>query len=279
LLELLDPEQNANFLDHYLDVTVDLSKVLFICTANVVDTIPEALLDRMEIIEVSGYVAEEKIAISNQYLIPQIIKSTGVLREKIEISENALKTLIKSYCRESGVRNLQKQIEKIFRKVAFKLVKDKVEHIAVAEDNLQEYVGKPVFTSDRMYLETPPGIVMGLAWTSMGGSCLYIESTLSEPLPPLPNVSNENKDTGSSSSAAPPAPSPGGGSMAVTGRLGEVMKESMQIAYTYAKSFLAKKDPENKFLQRASIHVHVPEVYGFTIRLLCIFIGIFSLKI
>jgi Lon-like ATP-dependent protease len=175
-------------------------------------------------------------------LIPQAVKSTGVQPDKIDINEGALKTLIKSYCRESGVRNLQKQIEKIFRKVAFKLVKDKVEHIAVAEDNLQEYVGKPVFTSDRMYLETPPGIVMGLAWTSMGGSTLFIETTLSKPL----DLSPDNKEQGS---------------MVVTGRLGEVMKESMQIAYTYAKSFLAKKDPENKFLQRASIHVHVPEVH------------------
>lgn len=220
---------------------VDLSKVLFVCTANVIDTIPEPLKDRMEIIEVSGYVAEEKVAIAKQYLMPQAIKNTGVQTDKLEITDEALNTLIKHYCRESGVRNLQKQIEKIFRKVAFKLVKDKVEHIRVEDANLHEFVGKPVFTSDRMYLETPPGIVMGLAWTSMGGSTLFIETTLSKPI----DLSPDAKDHGS---------------LASTGRLGEVMKESMQIAYTYAKSFLTKRDQNNKFLQRGHIHVHVPEV-------------------
>ena len=146
-----------NFLDHYLDVTVDLSKVLFVCTANVIDTIPEPLKDRMEIIEVSVYESEEKISISRQYLIPQCIKLTGVKKENIEITDEALNTLIKYYCRESGVRNLQKQIEKIFRKVAFVLVKDNLTFVKIDNANLHEFVGKPVFTSDRMYLETPPG--------------------------------------------------------------------------------------------------------------------------
>merc|ERR1719348_2591593 len=122
LLELLDPEQNANFLDHYLDVTVDLSKVLFICTANQLDTIPEPLRDRMEMIEVSGYVAEEKVAIAQKYLIPQAITATGIDSEKVTVSQEAIHRLIRAYCRESGVRNLQKQVEKIFRKSAFKLV-------------------------------------------------------------------------------------------------------------------------------------------------------------
>lgn len=149
--------------------------------------------------------------------------------------------MIKSYCRESGVRNLQKQIEKIFRKAAFKLVKEKIDHINVMNENLHEFVGKPVFTSDRMYDETPPGVVMGLAWTSMGGSTLFIETTLSRPL----DLSPESKEQGS---------------LTVTGHLGEVMKESVQIAYTYAKSFLVQNDPDNKFLQRGFIHVHVPEV-------------------
>jgi Lon-like ATP-dependent protease len=241
LLELLDPEQNHNFLDHYLDVPVDLSKVLFVCTANVIDTIPEPLKDRMEIIEVSGYVAEEKLAIAKQYLIPQAIKLTGVKAEQISISDEALHRLIKSYCRESGVRNLQKHIERIFRKAAFKIVKEKLEHVNVSENRLHDFVGKPIFTSDRMYLETPPGVVMGLAWTSMGGSTLYIETTLAK----LLDTAAESKEIGA---------------LTVTGSLGNVMKESVQIAYTYAKTFLVKLDSKNQFLQRGQIHVHVPEV-------------------
>jgi len=240
LLELLDPEQNFNFLDHYLDVPVDLSKVLFVCTANVTDTIPDPLRDRMEIIEVSGYVAEEKLAIAKQYLLPLAINHSGVKQEQLILSDDALNRLIRSYCRESGVRNLQKHIEKIFRKVAFKLVKENLQNIDVNVDNLQEYVGKPIFTSDRMYDVTPPGVVMGLAWTSMGGSTLYIETSLIRPLDKSPD-SKEN------------------GSVATTGHLGEVMKESVQIAYTFAKSFMLKHQPDNLFLLRAHLHVHVPE--------------------
>lgn len=165
---MLDPEQNVNFLDHYLDVAVDLSKVLFICTANVLDTIPEPLRDRMEMIEMSGYVGEEKLAIAKQYLIPQAMTDSGLKNEQIEIKDDALLALIKSYCRESGVRNLQKHIEKVIRKVAFKIVKKESEHLTVSDENLNDYLGKPIFTQDRMYLETPPGVVMGLAWTAMG---------------------------------------------------------------------------------------------------------------
>lgn len=199
LLEMLDPEQNVNFLDHYLDVSVDLSKVLFICTANVVDTIPEPLRDRMEMIDMSGYVAEEKLAIAKQYLVPQVrnsvfkfyikvfnlkivyfqaMKDSGLSQEQITIEDSALNTLIRSYCRESGVRNLQKHIEKVHRKVAFKVVKKEAEKVDVISDNLHEFVGKPVFTHDRMYEITPPGVVMGLAWTAMGGSTLFIETSI-----------------------------------------------------------------------------------------------------
>uniref|UniRef100_A0A8C6VVP5 Lon protease homolog, mitochondrial n=1 Tax=Nothobranchius furzeri TaxID=105023 RepID=A0A8C6VVP5_NOTFU len=167
LLELLDPEQNANFLDHYLDVPVDLSKVLFICTANITDTIPEPLRDRMEMINVSGYVAQEKLAIAERYLVPQLRKVCGLTEEKSSISSEALGLLIRQYCRESGVRNLQKQIEKVFRKVAFSIVSGDQSSATVTPDNLQEYVGKPIFTVDRMYDITPPGVVMGLAWTAL----------------------------------------------------------------------------------------------------------------
>lgn len=168
LLELLDPEQNANFLDHYLDVPVDLSKILFICTANVLETIPEPLRDRMEMIDMSGYVAEEKLSIAKQYLIPQAMRDSGLKKENINLTDEALTLLIKSYCRESGVRNLQKHIEKVVRKVAYKVVKDEKAFIEVSPGNLQDFVGKPVFSQDRMYYETPPGVVMGLAWTAMG---------------------------------------------------------------------------------------------------------------
>lgn len=167
LLELLDPEQNQNFLDHYLDVPVDLSKVLFICTANVIDTIPEPLRDRMELIEMSGYVPEEKLAIAKQYLIPQAQKDSGVTGDKIVLEDNSLNVLIKNYCRESGVRNLQKHIEKLVRKVAFKIVKKECEKFEVSEDNIQSLLGKPIFTHERMYETTPPGVVSKLNFRAL----------------------------------------------------------------------------------------------------------------
>lgn len=243
LLELLDPEQNANFLDHYLDVPVDLSKVLFICTANVIDTIPEPLRDRMELIEMSGYVAEEKVAIAKQYLIPTAKKDSGVTDDNIEIQESALSSLIKSYCRESGVRNLQKHIEKLVRKVAFKLVKKECEKFEVTDQNLQQLVGKPIFTHERMYELTPPGVVMGLAWTSMGGSTLYIESARRKLTRPSEKPDKPNSD----------------GSLEITGNLGDVMKESARIALTVARNFIQQKDESNNFLESAHIHLHVPE--------------------
>ncbi|XP_046441965.1 lon protease homolog, mitochondrial-like isoform X2 [Daphnia pulex] len=249
LLELLDPEQNKNFLDHYLDVPIDLSKVLFICTANVLDTIPEPLRDRMEMIDVSGYVAEEKMNIAEKYLIPQARRDTGVADTQVTIESDALQTLIKSYCRESGVRNLQKQVEKIFRKAAFKLVQGDVESITVGRQNLQEFVGKPVFTHDRLYEITPPGVVMGLAWTAMGGSTLYIETSLRKPLRTKSSKRLEDKE----------GKEDGQGSMELTGNLGDVMKESVRIAYTVAKMFSAKIRPDDSFFSEAHIHVHVPE--------------------
>lgn len=239
LLELLDPEQNANFLDHYLDVPVDLSKVLFICTANVIDTIPEPLRDRMEMINVSGYVAQEKLAIAERYLVPQLRSLCGLTEEKASISSDALSLLIKQYCRESGVRNLQKQVEKVFRKVAFCIVNGEQTRVMVTPENLQEFVGKPIFTVDRMYDVTPPGVVMGLAWTALGGSTLFIETSLRRP----PGG----------------ADSKGEGSLEVTGQLGDVMKESAKIASTFARAFLMTQEPENHFLINSHLHLHVPE--------------------
>ncbi|XP_047996272.1 lon protease homolog, mitochondrial isoform X1 [Leguminivora glycinivorella] len=238
LLELLDPEQNANFLDHYLDVPIDLSRVLFICTANVVDQIPEPLRDRMELIDMSGYVAEEKLAIAQQYLVPTARKNCGLTDEQLNLTSEALTTLIKSYCRESGVRNLQKHIEKISRKVAYKIVKQEAENLTVDDSNLSELVGKPTFKHDRMYAVTPPGVVMGLAWTAMGGSTLYIETALR-------NALQDDKSPM--------------GSLELTGHLGDVMKESARIALTVARNYMHKHHPDNTFLNTSHIHLHVPE--------------------
>ena len=288
LLELLDPEQNNSFLDHYMDVPVDLSKVLFVCTANMTDTIPRPLLDRMEMIELSGYVADEKMAIAERYLAPQAKELSGLKDVDVSLDKTAIEELIKSYCRESGVRNLKKQIEKVYRKSALNIIKDVGEevfaeekaltdegkaameeakkdhsdvketsgnienettekprkalkvpdsvHISILKDNLKDYVGPPVFTSDRLYETTPPGVAMGLAWTSMGGAALYVESILENAL----NAASR----------------PG---LERTGNLKNVMKESTIIAYSFAKSVLARDFPDNKFFEKAKIHLHCPE--------------------
>ncbi|EAS29398.3 ATP-dependent protease La [Coccidioides immitis RS] len=280
LLELLDPEQNSSFLDHYMDVPVDLSKVLFVCTANMTDTIPRPLLDRMEIIELSGYVADEKMAIAERYLAPAAKELSGLKEVDVKLDKNAIEELIKSYCRESGVRNLKKQIEKVYRKAALKIIQNLREeepteedvvreevraaqeavkngkeaedlnretpllpanvpddvHVVITKDNLKDYVGPPVFTSDRLYEVTPPGVAMGLAWTSMGGAALYVESILQ--------------------SALTPSSQPG---FEQTGNLMTVMKESTVIAYSFAKSVVAKDFPGNKFFEKARLHLHCPE--------------------
>ncbi|KAJ3272043.1 ATP-dependent Lon protease pim1 [Terramyces sp. JEL0728] len=246
LLELLDPEQNNSFLDHYMDVPIDLSQVLFVCTANSLETIPGPLLDRMEVISLSGYVAEEKVAIASKYLSPQSVEASGLKEYKVNLKEDAILALIRNYCRENGVRNLKKHIDKIYRKAAFKIVNESLSKDAVLDitpESLKDYVGSPVFTSDRMYENTPAGVVMGLAWTQMGililnvgGSSLFIESVLESTL----------KDDGKPSFHR-------------TGQMGDVMKESSTIAYTYAKAFTAQRFPENRFFDHANIHMHVPE--------------------
>ena len=278
LLEVLDPEQNNSFLDNYLDVPIDLSKVLFVCTANTLDTIPRPLLDRMEVIELTGYVADEKVQIAERYLVPQARKTAGLTNTNVELTEDATVALMKHYCRESGVRNLKKQIEKIYRKAALNILKKMGEttdpvvdtkasaknttveeeskdieiekeedngkamivpddiNLTITPENLKDYVGPPIYTTDRLYETTPPGIVMGLAWTSMGGCSLYVESVLEQPLHNCKHPTLER-----------------------TGQLGDVMKESSRLAYSFSKMFLAKKYPENRFFQQASIHLHCPE--------------------
>lgn len=188
----------------------------------------------------SGYVAEEKVAIAKQYLIPQAQRDCGVTDENVHLSDEALNVLIKCYCRESGVRNLQKHVEKLIRKIAFKLVKKECEKFEVTEGNLQTFVGKPIFTHERMYDTTPPGIVMGLAWTAMGGSTLYIE-------------------TAKRKLFESPAKKEGEGSLEVTGHLGDVMKESARISLTVARNFITQIEEGNNFLETSHIHLHVPE--------------------
>lgn len=245
LLEVLDPEQNGMFTDHYLDIPFDLSKVLFICTANMEDTIPGPLADRMEFIRLSGYIMKEKVEIAKNYLSPHAAKSSGFKEDQVVINEDALENLIKSYCREAGVRSLEKEIQKIYRKLALKVVRMKEEEVpaqlVVDSDSLETYVGKPKFISDRLYDVPPPGVVCGLAWTSMGGSTLYIES-----------MTNTRAGDGNEEE------SKGKGSVLVTGLLGEVMQESSKIAMSVAKQFMNRIDSSNKVLDVSDIHLHCP---------------------
>ncbi|XP_039273310.2 lon protease homolog, mitochondrial-like [Styela clava] len=242
LLELLDPEQNQNFLDHYLDVPIDLSKVLFICTANDPSPIPEALRDRMEMIEVSGYVAQEKLSIAKKYLVPQTENMCGLSKAETQIEDTAIEAIIKNYCRESGVRNLLKHIEKIYRKAALDIVNKKEKQIIIKPENLEGYIGKPLFTSERMYDITPPGVIMGLAWTSLGGSSLFVECCEKRPRDP-PAADGKVRDS----------------SFELTGRLGEVMKESARIAITFAGNYMREREPGNQFFNGCHLHIHVPE--------------------
>lgn len=237
LLEVLDPEQNNDFLDHYLDVRVDLSNVLFILTANIIDGIPEPLRDRMEILRLSGYILEEKVQIAKKYLIPRNRARMGLKASDITFNIDALKQIINGYAREAGVRNLENHIKKIMRKVAIKIVKEeergkKRKSFTIKEKVLHDYLGKPVFTSDRFYEKTPVGVAMGLAWTAMGGATLYIE---------VVQVPAEKA------------------ALQLTGQMGDVMKESCQIAWNYVHSALGKFAPNFAFFERAQVHLHIPE--------------------
>lgn len=239
LLEVLDPEQNRDFLDHYLDVRCDLSNVLFIVTANLIDSIPEALKDRMEVLRLSGYILEEKLKIATKYLIPRNLEQMGLKSEELKFSQGALKQMINGYARESGVRSLENVIKKVLRKVAVKKVraeeKNTVEPFTgekIGERNLKEYLGKPIFTTDKFYDKMPAGVTLGLAWTSMGGATLYIETIA------LPAEKCEMK---------------------LTGQAGDVMKESSQIAWSYVQSQAAIYAPGIPFFEKSQIHLHIPE--------------------
>lgn len=235
LLEVLDPEQNNAFHDNYLDIDYDLSKVLFIATANDLNTIPRPLLDRMELIDVSGYITEEKIEIAKRHLVPKELENTGLdmLDNKPKFAKSALEKIIESYTRESGVRQLEKQINKAMRKLAFKQAMDGViSYKKITADSLEDLLGKPPYTRDIYQGNQYAGVVTGLAWTSVGGEILFIETSLSK---------------GKS------------GKLTLTGNLGDVMKESAIIALEYVKAHIDKLKIDYRIFEHWNIHIHVPE--------------------
>ncbi len=231
LLEVLDPEQNTNFLDHYIDLRFDLSNILFIATANQLDTIPSPLLDRMEVMKLSGYIMEEKLQIAKRYLVPKQLKEHGLKKGQVTIDAASLKNIIHGYAREAGVRSLENNIRRIMRKATRKFAEGEVESIAVTAENLVDYLGNPRFQDESLYDKRIPGVVMGLAWTSMGGATLYIEATA---------VPSKNKG------------------FKQTGQLGNVMKESSEIAYTYVSSRIREYGIPENFFNEHTVHLHVP---------------------
>mgnify|MGYP001241391689 FL=1 len=236
LLEVLDPEQNKDFLDHYLDVRFDLSKVLFICTANQIDTIPGPLLDRMDVIRLSGYILEEKLQIARQHLINRQLSSHGLKPEEFQIGDDTLREVIDGYAREAGVRNLEKQLKKMMRKAARQIITRRgKEHpkteVQINKEDLKEYLGKRSFTEEQAFTEPKVGVVMGLAYTALGGATLHIEAR---------SLFNKN------------------GGLKQTGQLGDVMKESAEIAYSYVRSLLQNDPDAKEFFEERIIHLHVP---------------------
>ncbi|MCG8052332.1 MAG: endopeptidase La [Candidatus Thiodiazotropha endolucinida] len=229
LLEVLDPEQNSDFLDHYLDLRFDLSKVLFICTANQLDTIPRPLLDRMETISLSGYIASEKLQIARKYLVPRQLERAGLKRRDIKLNSPVLRAIIEGYARDAGVRRLEKQIGKIVRKAVVKILEGAKKPIDITLENLQEYLGGPLFKDERNL--SGAGVVTGLAWTAMGGATLNIEA-----------VATHEFNRG----------------FKLTGQLGDVMRESAEIAYGYIVSHAEEFEADQSFFQKAFIHLHVP---------------------
>lgn len=231
LLEVLDPEQNKDFMDHYLEIPFDLSKVMFITTANTTDTIPRPLLDRMEVIHVSGYTEEEKVNICEKYLIPKKVKEHGLKAADISISEATIRDLINYYTRESGVRNLEREVANLCRKVARKIVTNKERNYRITPKNLESYLGKKKYRYDIIQGENEIGVTTGLAWTVVGGDTLFIETTCI----------------------------PGTGRLVLTGQLGEVMQESAKAGISYIRSITGKLGVEEDFYKTQDLHIHIPE--------------------
>ncbi|HPS40905.1 MAG TPA: endopeptidase La [Candidatus Woesebacteria bacterium] len=231
LLEVLDPEQNYAFEDHYLDLPFDLSNVLFIATANTLETIPDALLDRLEIIPYTGYTAAEKLEIGKRYLLPKAIKANALNKNQLQMDETILEEIIKHYVKEAGVRDLERQINKIMRKVARELLETKQKSIRIDHKKLENYLGPAIFDESLTEKESQIGLATGLAWTSVGGDVLFVEVALS----------------------------PGKGQIKLTGKLGEVMKESAQAALTYVSSHHKELGISIETINKSNIHIHVPE--------------------
>jgi len=230
LLEVLDPEQNSSFRDNYLAVPYDLSRVMFICTANVLDTIPGPLRDRMEVIQLSGYTTQEKLQIARRYLVSRQLADTGLKTEQCEISDAALEAIIENYTREAGVRNLEREIGRVFRNVAVRVAEEIEKQVRVDTPDLAAILGPPRFDAEVAMSRGVPGVVTGLAWTPVGGDILFIEASRS----------------------------PGNGKLTLTGQLGDVMKESAQAALSLVKARAEQLGIEQKLLDTSDIHIHVP---------------------
>lgn len=231
LLEVLDPEQNKEFTDHYLEVPFDLSDVMFIATANTLSTIPRALLDRMEVIRISGYTEIEKLNIAKKYLVSKKMKEHGLQGRQISISEDSILEIIRSYTRESGVRELERQIAVLCRKAAVRIVKEKIVGVRVTTKNIVKYLGNKKFRFDLVSKSNQIGIATGLAWTSVGGETLSIEVNIMS----------------------------GSGKLKLTGQLGDIMKESAQAAFTFVRSISDKYGIDEEFHKNQDIHIHIPE--------------------
>ena len=231
LLEVLDGEQNATFRDHFLEVPFDLSDVMFVTTANTLDTIPKPLLDRMEVIQLSSYTDEEKVQIAKRHLLPKELSRHGLNRQQLKVTDNALREIITAYTRESGVRVLERQLASLCRKVAMQVVTDDVKSIRVTEKNLREYLGVHRYTPERNALEERIGVVNGLAWTSVGGELLEVEVNVL----------------------------PGSGKVELTGNLGDVMKESARAALSFIRSHSEALGVAPDFHKEKDIHIHFPE--------------------
>lgn len=230
LLEVLDPEQNHEFMDHFMDLRFDLSKALFVCTANTLDSIPGPLLDRMEVIRLSGYITEEKVQIAKHHLWPSLLSESGLTKEQVQITPAAIRHVIEGYARESGVRNLKKQLAKLVRKLALKFVTTDLETTKIHVNELEEMLGQPRFAQEKISQQV--GTVTGLAWTSMGGATLSIEAS---------RVHTLNRG------------------FKLSGQLGDVMQESAGIAYSFISSHLEKYKADPDFFDKAFVHLHVPD--------------------
>lgn len=231
LLEVLDPEQNSTFRDHYLEVDVDLSKVMFIATANSLDTIPRPLLDRMEIIEVTGYTVEEKLNISKKYLVPNALKAHSIDNDKVKFSDASIRALIEGYTRESGVRGLNRTISSVIRKAITDMIESDKEAITVTNKHVVKYLGEPMFSYEKFIREDKVGCVTGMAWTAYGGDTLPVEVTVMD----------------------------GSGKLELTGQLGDVMRESAKAAYSYVRSMAKEYNIDLEFYKTKDVHIHVPE--------------------